>query len=315
VWFLPIAYQYVPYFAIVEKGLQDAFGELGMTVRTCDVVVDPVRADSCVRDATAQGAGGIVTDAVTYEFAPNAFDEAREAGIPVVFMDTGYPSEGFGEWDPLTGYVSIPGDKMSALVADWMIVDSNGEAEVLTMTVSDTGWTKWTMGNGAHVEFEEHCPNCIVHNVDSNAAQTADRPAMTAAALAANPDTNYVLPGYDSTVEPSGALEGVINADYLDRVTGGTTTGQLSGLQLIADGHFLAVNAGTNNYQSAWAAVDQVVRLSVGMDPVIDPVVEMRLFTAENVGELDLTQENFLNGSFYGHSGFQDVYRLQWGIG
>ena len=288
-----------------------------MTVRLCDAAADPTIAAGCVTDATTGGAAAIVTGAVTYEFAPNAFDEARAAGIPVVFMDGGYPSEtgDDGPWPDLTAYASFDGAKATALVADWMIVDSGGEANVLAVRVSDTDWTKNTMTGGAVKEFAEHCPNCTVVVVDSNAAQTPERPSLVAATIAGNPDTNYVLPNYDSTVEPSGALEGVQNAGYLDRVKGGTTTGQVSGLQLIADERFLYVNAGANNYQESWVAADQAIRLMLGNPPIIDPPIQLRLFTAENVADLELTQENFLSGAFFGDTGFEDVYRSLWGVG
>jgi ribose transport system substrate-binding protein len=317
IWFLPIAFAFVPYFAVQLKGLEDAFAEVGMTVRLCDVAVDPTLADKCVRDAISSGARGIVTGAVTYEFAPNAFDDARADGLSVVFMDGGYPSDNgdTSPWPALTGYASFDGAKATALVADWMIVDSGGAANVIAVRVSDTEWTKNTMTAGAVKEFAEHCPGCTVVVVDSNAVQTPERPSLVAATIAANPDTDYVLPNYDSTVEPSGALEGVVNAGYLDRVKGGTTTAVLSGLQLMADDRFLYANAGQNVTQEAWAGADQTVRLLLGDPAIVDPVIQMRLFTRDNIGELELTQENFLSGAFFGQSGYRDVYRAQWGLG
>jgi ABC-type sugar transport system substrate-binding protein len=317
VWFLPIAYQFVPYFAVVEKGLKEAFAKVGMTVRTCDAAADPTKAASCVSDATSSHAAAIITDAVTHEFAPNAFDAAQAAGIAVVYMDTGYPSEtgNKGPWPKLTAYATFDGAKATALVADWMIVDSKGEANVLAIRVSDTDWTKATMTNGAVAEFGKYCPKCHVVVVDSNAAQTAERPSVVAGAIAANPSTNYVLPNYDSTVEPSGAFEGLQNAGYLNKVKGGTTTGQLSGLQRIKDGQFLYVNAGANNYEEAWVGADQAIRLLLGNPPIMDPVVQLRLFTKDNVSKLTLTQDAYLTGSFFGSSGFQAVYTSLWGVG
>jgi len=316
IWFIPIAYQFVPYFAVQEAGLKEAFGEIGMTVRTCDAAADPTIAAKCIDDAVTAGAKAIVTGAVTYPFAPNAFDAAKKAGVKIIYGDAGYPSEtgNTDPWEDGVAYVSFDGALATSIVADWMIVDSKGSANVLAIRVSDTDWTKATMSNGAVKEFEKNCPNCKVVVVDSNAAQTPERPSVVAGAIAANPDTNYVLPNYDSTVAPSGALEGVQNAGYLDKIKGGTTTGQLPGLKLISQGRFLNINVGQNVTQEAWAGADQAIRLLLGNATAVNPLVQLRAFTAEVVAGLELTEENASSGVFFGNTGFRDVYRKLWGV-
>lgn len=316
IWFIPIAYQFVPYFAVQEAGLKEAFGEIGMTVRTCDAAADPTIAAKCVDDAVTAGAKAIVTGAVTYPFAPNAFDAAKKAGVKIIYGDGGYPSETGNNdpWEDGVAYVSFNGALATSIVADWMIVDSKGTANVLAIRVSDTDWTKATMSSGAVKEFASYCPNCKVVVVDSNAAQTPERPSVVAGAIAANPDTNYVLPNFDSTVAPSGALEGVQNAGYLEKIKGGTTTGQLPGLKLISEGRFLNINVGQNVTQEAWAGADQAIRLLLGNAAAVDPVVQLRAFTAEVVAGLELTEENASSGIFFGNTGFKDVYRKLWGL-
>lgn len=315
-WYIPIAYQFAPVFALYEYGFQQAFGKLGMTVRTCDAAGDPTIGANCVNDAVSSGAKVIITGAITYEFAPNAFDAATAAGIPIIRHSSGYPSESgdTGPYKKGEAYAGYIGSKALSLVADWMIVDSKGTANVLAVRISDTDWTKGAMTNGAVAEFEKYCPNCVVNVVDSATAQTGERPSVVAGALAANPDTNYILPAYESTVEPSGALEGATSVGMQDKLKAGMATGTGPGLQRIVDGKFVYVNVLPNTYQEAWATTDQAVRLLMGNEPVKDPLVQLRVFTSENVQGIDISKEAFQKSTMFGPNTFEAVYEKLWGV-
>ena len=160
----------------------------------------------------------------------------------------------------------------------------------------------------------QHCPNCVVNVVDSATAQTGERPSVVAGALAAHPGVNYILPAYESTVEPSGALEGATTAGLQDKLKAGMATGTGSGIQRIIDGKFVYVNVLPNTYQEAWATTDQAVRLLMGNEPVKDPLVQLRVFSKENVQGMDISKAAFQKSTMFGPNTFEAVYEKLWGI-
>jgi ribose transport system substrate-binding protein len=88
----------------------------------------------------------------------------------------------------------------------------------------------------------------------------------------------------------------------------------LTGLQMLADGGPLHADAGQNFAYQGWATADALFRLAAGQEiPEYD--YSYRLFTQDNIDDLDLTDEGQASGSWYGPTDFADDFAVLWGQG
>ena len=309
VWFVPLAFAAIPFFESFRLGMQDAFATVGITVRLCDGAGNPASWSACIDDAAAQEAGGVVLGAISPFMAERSVESALEAGVPVLVSNQGYPEASTQE----LAYVSFDTDAVLRLAADWVIMDSGGDATIVITRITDSAWTANAIDNGALPEFAEYCPGCTVEVVDINFANVPDMASAVAAAFTRNPDINYVMPQYTSVIPF--VLQGTQTAGYEDKVRGATTTGVLDGLQRVAAQDFIHAEVGINIYQEGWISADQLIRMMLGEDPLQNLDVPFRVFTEDNVGDLELTPEAFHSGVWYGDTGFREVYQELWGVG
>ena len=309
VWFVPLNFAAIPFFQTFRDGLEDAFSTVGITVRTCDGAGTPGAWSACIDDAAAQEAGAVVLGAISPFMAERSVESAREAGVPILISNQGYPEASTQE----LAYLSFDTDAVLRLAADWVIMDSGGDATIMITKITDSAWTANAIDNGAIPEFAEYCPGCTVEVVDINFANVPDMASAVAAAFSRNPDINYVVPQYTSVIPF--VLEGTQTAGFIDRVRGVTTTGVLDGVQRVANQDFIHAEVGINIYQQGWMSADQLIRMMLGEDPLQSLDVPFRVFTEDNVGDLELTPEAFHAGVWYGDTGFREVYQELWGVG
>ena len=309
VWFVPLNFAAIPFFQTFRDGLEDAFSTVGITVRTCDGAGTPGAWSACIDDAAAQEAGAVVLGAISPFMAERSVESAIQAGVPILISNQGYPEVSTQE----LAYLSFDTDAVLRLAADWVIMDSGGDATIMITKITDSAWTANAIDNGALPEFAEHCPGCTVEVVDINFANVPEMASAVAAAFSRNPDINYVVPQYTSVIPF--VLEGTQTAGYIDRVRGATTTGVLDGVQRVANQDFIHAEVGINIYQQGWMSADQLIRMMLGEDPLQNLDVPFRVFTEDNVGDLELTPEAFHAGVWYGDTGFREVYQELWGVG
>jgi hypothetical protein len=62
-----------------------------------------------------------------------------------------------------------------------------------------------------------------------------------------------------------------------------------------------------------WAIMDQSVRAMLGLPPVADENIPVRLFTTQNVQGLTLTAGQ--NAAWYGTADYVGEYKKLWGVG
>jgi len=88
----------------------------------------------------------------------------------------------------------------------------------------------------------------------------------------------------------------------------------LTGLQMLAGGGPLHADAGQNFAYQGWATADALFRLVAGLEiPAYD--YSFRLFTQDNVDDLDLSDEGQSSGSWYGPTDFADDFAALWARG
>jgi ribose transport system substrate-binding protein len=135
-------------------------------------------------------------------------------------------------------------------------------------------------------------------------------PSSTSAALLQNPEARYVLAEFEHFVQPT--IGGVQQTPNAADIKIGASAATLTGLQMISDGAPLHADAGQNFSFQGWATADAIFRMAAGQEvPEYD--ISFRLFTADNVADLDLSEAGEASGDWYGPTDYTDGFTALWG--
>jgi ribose transport system substrate-binding protein len=308
VYFVPATYQ-VPVFQAVAASLETALGEADVKLEVCDGKSNPANMASCIQQAIDADAGAIVTGSIPRELAPVAFESAQRADIPIVNAMTAPAGPG----DPAdVAYLTPDYIGLQALSANWVIADSDAAAKVLYVKITDTPATTIWAEQGALATYEKSCPACEVTVVEANTGQADKLPSLVTSALTKDPDIGYVQTEVDFMVQPT--VEG-LQAASATSVKIASMDSVLATLQMLEGGQFVASEVGFNADALAWYAADQALRMMSGQPSTTGLTFPyQRMFTAENINELDLTPEAEKSGAWYGSTDYQDGFRELWGL-
>jgi ribose transport system substrate-binding protein len=189
---------------------------------------------------------------------------AQEAGIKILSCFDTEPPGG-----DATNIYTQCGDttfveKTGPLMADWAIVDSEGTANVLMVSIPDFAVLK--AETDAYIaELEKNCPDCQYTELDVTIDQLVGGqvPAAVASQLQADPDINYVFFSFGSL--PAGVTSALESAGLLDQVTVYGQDFSAFDLEEIVAGTMGAWSADPKAY-AGWLMVDAAARLSLGME-------------------------------------------------
>jgi len=308
VFFVPATYQ-VPVFQAVQGALEGALSTADIKVEVCDGKSNPSNMASCMQQAIDANAGAIITGSIPEELVPVAFESARKAGVPVVNLMTAPAGPG----DPTqVAYLTPDYFALQALSAQWVIADSNAAAKVLYVEITDTPATVLWAEQAALPTYEKACPNCEVTVVKINTSQLDKLPSLVTSELTKNPDINYVQTEVDFVVQPT--IEGLQAANATSVKISGMD-GTLAALQLLKGGQYVNSEVGFNADALAWYAADQAMRMMSGQPASTNVTFPyQRMFTADNIGELNLSPEAEKTGEWYGPTDYQDGFLGLWGL-
>lgn len=155
-------------------------------------------------------------------------------------------------------------EKSYPLMANWAIVDSDGTANVLIVSIPDFPVLK--AGTDAYIaELEKNCPDCEYSELNITIPQLTggEVPSAVASQLQANSDIDYVFFAFGSL--PSGVTAALDSAGLADQVTVYGQDFSAFDLEEIVAGTMGAWSADPKAYAS-WLMVDAAARLSLGMD-------------------------------------------------
>jgi ribose transport system substrate-binding protein len=117
---------------------------------------------------------------------------------------------------------------------------------------------------------------------------------------------------FDVIVQPT--VQGLQSAGKTD-VKVSSSDGTLAVMQMLGEERMIASEVGTNLDAMGWYGADQVLRMMSGMPSVQNlEFPYRRLFTADNVADLDLTPEGESSGSWFGGTDYQDGFKELWGV-
>ena len=231
---------------------------------------------------------------------------AKAKGIPTIvahlYDDNQEPAPNVG------GLVNIPYKIAGQLIADQAIVDTNGEANALVVTINQVKSTV-PMVEGIEEEFAEHCPDCKLTFTDVTIADVATKiQPNVQSALTADPSINYVIALYDSAEVPFAAAA-IRAAGRTGSVKISTFNGTPEILKMVKDGDIVAMNVGENLEWIAYAIMDQSMRIIGGLPPVENARVPVRVFDESNIDEAG---SDFTDG--WGDE-YVPGYEQLWGLG
>jgi ABC-type sugar transport system substrate-binding protein len=289
-----------PTAAEYDASWKEAVAALGwkLTIRTADGA-DPQAIPNGMIQAVSENADYIVINGVDLASMGSGLDEAKKAGIPV-FLSGGV-GEPQGEANGLYGNAGANATVGVLGLLDQMIVDSGGSGSALLVNAPDFPILAPT-NDAAKKYVAEHCSGCSLELLGISASDLGGDVASTVvAAVRQNPDVKYVVTSFDALAN---GLPQALEATGLDDVKVYVSLPGPTAVPLIESGEY---DAGTLFPQDTfpWLVLDQVARVSVGMDPPKSPLLSMQLWTPENMpkGETEWSQPNY-----------QDQYKKLWQV-
>jgi ribose transport system substrate-binding protein len=296
----------VPFIGAVERGMRDAAAEVGAELRVFPNQGQPAQWAQGIRTAIASNADAILLLAQDPELVRPQVEQAEQAGIPVVVLRT----TGEGERCPSIGTTCVPApfEQAGRLEADFVIGDSEGDANVLVITSKDARSTRPLLA-GLQDEFESRCPACKLRFVDVPIPDWASKlRGEVQSALVRDPGIDYVIATYDSMSQF--AVPAIVAAGKTDKIKIAAFNGTPFVLGMIQDGEVVAMDAGENLAWVGWASMDQAFRVVAGERPVRSEHTPLRVFDADNADDTG-SPPRFDRG--YGQP-YVEGYRQLWGV-
>lgn len=307
VYYIPITNQ-APKFSIVQKGLADALAAVGANLQVCDGKGTPTDISACITQATDAGAAAIVTDAIYYAMVANALDAAQAAGVKVLNTNQG-PADGFPESGTLS-YAVEAGNGGASPLAEWVALDSEGAGQILANVSVDGPAPKRYFAQGQEV-YSEYCPDCKITVNEVTSSNFAQIPSSTSSALLKDPNIEYVYVQFEQYVQVSQG--GVEQTGRIGSVKGLTGAATLGSLQALNSGTFLYAAVADASTFNGWIDADAVIRMVAG-EPVPEYTIPERLFTRDNIGDIELTEAAQSSGAWFGPTDFPEKFKTLWGV-
>jgi ribose transport system substrate-binding protein len=311
VWFVPVSAS-PPAFQVYADALTEALSHLDVEVHVCDGEFVPTAIASCLDQAGSSGADAVITEHVDYALVAPAVDALLEQGVKVLLAGQALP-EGESNSETLAFHDTFDQQiLLQELTANALIADSGGDANILYIGTKDSE-TLVATADRTEAYIDEKCPGCSVTRIEHNLTSLDKVPSQVSAALIKAPETDYIFCELDTTVPL--AVAGLRAAGFETKVKIGGMGGDLAVMQEIArDGGPVIATAGSFLAYSSWLYADDMVRMLSGQAPADEGLqAPARLFTRDNVADLDLSPEGYASMDWYGNDAYEDLYLTAWG--
>lgn len=301
--YIPIAIQ-APQFSLTAQVLKTAAAAVGADLRVCDGAGTPPTIAQCIDGAINDSTtGAIILDGFFLGMAANSVAAAQAAGIPVISSNQAV-NDAFPASKTL-GYVTAPGRQMFVEVASWISLDSGGKANELVLQSADGPIQKTFIASGMD-EVKKDCPDCTISTLDATSANFGKISSDLSSKLLSDPNIDYVNAQFAQFLP---VVLPVVGGKNIKVGTGASTLGAL---QAVAGGQVAAASGQSATF-GAWALVDIALRMVNGQK-VFDYELPTRLFTADNIKDVTLTEAAEASGEWYGPTTFTDDFKKLWGL-
>jgi ribose transport system substrate-binding protein len=298
-----------PFAATILSGEAQAAQKLGIHFQPCQAqgqVSDWVR---CYNEAISRRVNLLLSCCgVDPRVVRPQISNAQDAKIPVLAPHV----YGFTQQPVAVNYsVPAPYELAGRLVADWIIKDTKGQANVLVVTSNEVTGTP-PLVSAIKSEFSKYCgSNCTLTYVNVPVADWATKiQTNVQSALTGNPDINYVLPLYDSMTQF--VVPAILGAQKVGEVHIATFNGTPFVLKYMQTQDIVRMDVGEDENWLGWAYMDAAARVLAGqkVPRVFDEKTPLRVFTKANVDQAG-TPPKISQG--YGKA-YISGYEKLWGV-
>lgn len=298
------------YFDLVAQNLKQAVEKVGAKLTICDGDANPSKIAACLDQVVAQKPAAAVVDYIPYGLGKTGFEAVRAAGIPLLIYGAETPTD--VPISPQFAFASPDYYELNALdgAVDAVIADSNGEAHVLYLQLTDSD-TVANAGQHAVEHFKSACPACVVTVKPGNNATLGNLPSLVSSALTADPSITYVVPQVDSYL--TAATTGIQSTGRTSNIKLATSNGIFASIQQVQTNPQLIALVGNNPPYIGWTMADSIFRMIQGQLPPKQYPVLNRAFTKQNIGTLNLTPEAANSGELFGSTAYKDTFAKLWG--
>lgn len=263
-----------------------------------------------ILNGIAAGDTAIMFTSINPALIQEGMEAAKKAKIPVISASSGSSSPNptikppAGDAWPLLD-VAQNFVETGRQMADWVINDSKGKANVLVLT--DKEYTSGVSQVGSVDQFKKLCPQCKLATFNFTGTQVGTTlPQQTVGYLKTHPEVEYVVIPYDpaaATIVPAMAQAGLTNVKVCSLL------GDEQNLNFIRTGEIQTCDAGYDQRYDGWAMIDQLMRYLAGK-PFFKPL-------GENVPEILLEKSNLPAQGTDWHApyDYQAEYKKLWGLG
>jgi ribose transport system substrate-binding protein len=308
IFYIPLD-AHIPGFVITAIDMKQALTAAGLKFQECDGSSNPTSIASCVNQAEGANAAGIITDAIPYGMAQNAFDAAKGKGIPIIIADQYAPS-GTTNTDSLS-YVQGVVDQPSQ-IAYWMVASTGGKANAILGEEEDSQSSEEYMQNALPI-FSKYCSGCTVSVKMITASMTDSQiTASVTSNLQSNPNATLYYTEFEDSLQDT--TSGIQAAGKSSTVGIAVAGGSTNGLGLLKNGQGVKAVVAVDQAYEGYALTDEILRMAAKSTPVTE-TIPSRLFSSDNVGTIQVTQAAEDSGAWFGDNSFQSDFEKLWGIG
>lgn len=299
-----------PSCATLATYVKDATGALGWDLITVSATAtDP---GAAIQQAIDAGVDYIATTGFPVALFKQQMAQAKEKGVPV-FMCYSTDAPGGPENNLYSDcYDSTAANAYGQSMADFLIVHSQGAANVLVVTIP-TYPILTAQVDAMRAELGKNCPGCKLNTLEVTVNDLAGGavPQNVSSYLQSNPGVGYVFFTYNGL--ETGVPAALRSAGLLSKVKLVGTQGLQAQMKEIVDGTSLAWTALPQEL-SMWTMVDQMARVSMNQWSLADErkaAVPPFYLVTDAEGAKAVVD---LKDGWPGPTGFQDTFRKLWGV-
>jgi ribose transport system substrate-binding protein len=307
VYYIPLVAA-IPGFAVTASTMKVALAAAGLKLQVCDGQGNPSSISNCVKQAEGASAAGIITDAIPYGMAQNAFDGAKSKNIPIIIADQYPPSASTTNTDQVT-YVPGVVDQPSQ-VAWWVIASSQGKANIIIAQEADSPSSLQYVTNSLSI-YKANCPGCTVTTKNITASSDNQLASDTATNLLTHPSADYYYTEFEDSLDPT--VQGIQQAGKSSSVSLSVAGGSVDGLGRLKSGSAVKAVVAVDQAYAGWALTDEILRLASKSAPVTE-TFPSRLFTSDNIGSIQVTPAAQSSGDWFGDTSYQSSFKALWGV-
>ncbi len=306
VYYIPLVQQ-IPGFVVTAATMKTALAKAGLKLQVCNGQGQPSAVAACVQQAVGAKAAGIITDAIPYGMAANALGAAKGKGIPVIIADQ-FPPAGNTNTNQLAyvpGVVNQPSQ-----IAWWMIANSEGKANAIIAEEADSPSSMQYVTNSLPI-YKKYCPGCTITVKKITASTNSLLASATSSNILANPSATYYYTEFEDSLQPT--VQGIQQSGK-SGMSLSVAGGSVDGLGLLKGNSVVKAVVVVDQAYAGWALTDEILRMATKSGPV-NETFPSRLFTAQNIGSIQVTPAAQASGAWFGNSSYQSDFAQLWGVG